>query len=125
MTNYSAKTVAEYISAAPKESRAHLRKIRAAVRSAVSKAEEEISWGKPYYKYHGVLGGFDALKKHISFEIWDDKLPGKERKILEEKGYKTGQRTFQIRYDQEVPTAVIKSLIKARAKKNQVKNKKQ
>jgi|SRR3990170_4454140 len=125
MTNYSTKTVGEYISAAPKEARPHLRKIRAAVISAVSKAEEGISWGKPYYRYHGVLGGFDAFKNHVTFEIWKDELPSMDRKILEEKGYKTGKRTFQIGYDQTVPTAVIKKLVKALAKRNEAKSNRQ
>ena len=46
MTNYSVKNVNEYISDAPKEARSHLREIRAAVKSAVPKAEEGISYGK-------------------------------------------------------------------------------
>ena len=79
MTNYSAKNVNEYISAAPKEARAHLREIRAAIKSAVPKAEEGISYGKPYYKHHGMLAGFDAFKNHISFEIWADELRRADR----------------------------------------------
>ena len=125
MTNYSAKNVNEYISGAPKEARSHLREIRAAIKSAVPKAEEGISYGKPFYKYHGMLAGFDAYKNHIGFEIWADKLQSEDRKMLEEKGYKTGSRTFQIRYDQKVPTTVIKKMLKTQAKMNEVKSKKQ
>jgi uncharacterized protein len=124
MTNYSAKTVGEYISGAPKEARSHLREIRRAVKTAVPKAEEGISYGKPYYKYHGMLAGFDAFKNHIGFEIWVDKLQSMDRKILEEKGYKTGSRTFHIRYNQKVPTALIKKLLKAQAKMNEAKSRK-
>jgi uncharacterized protein YdhG (YjbR/CyaY superfamily) len=43
MTNYSAKNVNEYISGARKEVRSYLREIRAAIKSAVPKAEEGIS----------------------------------------------------------------------------------
>jgi uncharacterized protein len=119
VTNYSAKNVDEYIAAAPEPARPHLEEVRAAIKSAVPKAEEGISWGKPYYRYHGMLAGFDALKNHVSFEIWADELAAKDRKTLEEDGYKTGKRTFQIRYDQEVPSAVIKALVKAQAKLNE------
>jgi uncharacterized protein len=119
MTNYSAKDVDGYISAAPEQARPHLEKVRAAVKSAVPKAEETISWGKPYYRYHGMLAGFDAFKKHVSFEIWADELKDKDRKALEDKGYKTAKRTFQISYDQEVPTTMIKSMLKAQAKVNE------
>src|SRR5687768_1116270 len=111
MTNYSANNVNEYISGAPEEARSHLKEVRGAIKSAVPKAEEGISWGKPYYRYHGMLAGFDAFKHHISFEIWADELHSKDRKVLEDKGYKTAKRTFQIRYDQKVPSAVIKSLV--------------
>jgi uncharacterized protein len=121
MTDYSAKNVQEYISGAPKEARSHLRELRAAVKSAVPKAEEGISYGKPYYKYHSMLAGFDAFKNHISFEIWADELQSNDRKMLEEKGYKTGKRSFQIRYDQKVPTTMIKKVVKAQAKLNEVK----
>src|SRR5688572_12339223 len=121
MTNYSVKNVNEYISDAPKEARSHLREIRAAVKSAIPKAEEGIRYGKPFYKYHGMLAGFDAYKHHIGFEIWADKLQSEDRKMLEEKGYKTGSRTFQIRYDQKVPLTVIKKMLKAQAKMNEVK----
>ena len=121
MTNYAASTVAKYISAAPEKARPHLKEVRAAIKSAVPKAEEEISWGKPYYRYHGMLAGFDAFKNHVSFEIWADELEKQHRDKLEERGYKTGKRTFQIGYDQDVPTAVIKTLVKAQAKANEKK----
>jgi uncharacterized protein len=119
VTNYSAKNVDEYIGGAPEPARPHLEEVRAAIKSAVPKAEEGISWGKPYYRYHGMLAGFDAFRNHVSFEIWADELAAKDRKTLEEDGYKTGKRTFQIRYDQKVPSGVIKALLKAQAKLNE------
>jgi uncharacterized protein len=118
MTNYSAKDVDDYIADAVDDARPHLREIRSAIKSAVPDVEEGLSWGKPYYRHHGMLAGFDAFKKHVSFEIWADELPDKDRKALEEKGYKTGKRTFQISYDQRVPTTQIKALVKAQAKAN-------
>lgn len=124
MTNYSARTVSQYISAAPKEARAHLRELRAALKAAVSTVEEGISYGKPYYKYHGMLAGFDAYKDHIGFEIWANKLDSDDRKRLKAKGYKTGSRTFHIGYDQKVPSAIIKKMVKAQARKNEAKTKK-
>ncbi|HMS22758.1 MAG TPA: DUF1801 domain-containing protein [Candidatus Levybacteria bacterium] len=122
MTNYLVKSVDEYISAAPKEARAHLEEIRKAVVSAAPKAEEQIGYGKPYYKYHTWVVGFDALKRHISFEIWNG-LSDEDRIVLKEKGYKTGSVTFQIRYDQKVPTAVIKKLVQRQMKLNELKSK--
>jgi uncharacterized protein YdhG (YjbR/CyaY superfamily) len=121
MTNYSAKNVDEYISGAPKEAHSHLREIRAAIQAVAPEADEGIRWGKPYYKFQGMLGGFDVFKNHISFEIWADELQSKDRTWLEEKGYKTAKRTFQIRYTQKVPTSIIQQMVQALAKRNLVK----
>ena len=123
MTNYSVKNVDEYISAAPKEARSHLKEIRAAVKSAIPKAEEKIGYGKPYYKHHRWLVGFDVYKQHIGFEILEGQLPSEIRMSLEEKGYKTGKKTFRIRYDQKVPSAMIKKLAKVQLKLDEAKSK--
>jgi uncharacterized protein YdhG (YjbR/CyaY superfamily) len=116
MTNYSVKNVSEYISAAPTEARPHLREIRAAVKSALPKAEEKIGYGKPYYKTTRWVVGFDAYTHHVGFEVWDGQLSKEIRDSLENKGYKTGSKTFQIRFDQKVPVATIKKVAKAQAK---------
>ncbi len=120
MTNYSVKNVDEYIAASIEEARPHLKTIREAVTSAFPDIEEKIGYGKPYYKYHGWVVGFDVFKKHISFEVWDG-FDDQTREELEKQGYKTGSVTFQIRYDQQVPTSVIKKLVKAQAKLNETK----
>ncbi len=120
MTNYSVKNVEEYIAAAPEEARLHLRELREAMLSAVPEAEEKIGYGKPYYKYHGWVAGFDVYKQHIGFEVWDG-LESEDRKKLEELGYKTGSVTFQIRYDQKVPAAMVKKMVKAQVKLNEAK----
>jgi len=120
MTNYSVKNVNEFISDAPPLARAHLRKIREVVKSAIPDAEEKIGYGKPYYKHNGWIAGFDAYKNHVGFEIWDG-LEKKDREQLEKKGYKTGSTTFQIRYDQEVPTKEIQKLVTEQFERNKAK----
>jgi uncharacterized protein YdhG (YjbR/CyaY superfamily) len=121
MKNYLAKNVDEYIASAQKEARSKLREIRAVIKSAVPKAEEGISWGVPFYKYHGVLAGFAALKNHVDFGLVTV-LQSKDRKILEERGYMTGKKTIQIRFDQKVPITLIKKILKAKAKMNETKS---
>ena len=123
MTNYAVKDVSEFIAAAPKEARSHLEELRAAVKSAIPKAEEKIGYGKPYYKFNQWLVGFDVYKQHVSFEIYEGQLPGEMRKAIEEKGYGTGNKTVQIRYDQKVPTTAIKKLAKAQLKLSEAKRK--
>lgn len=122
MTNYSVKSVDEFIAASPSQSRPHLEKIRGIVQAAIPKADEQIGYGKPYYKHYGWVAGFDVYKSHIGFEVWDG-LPDEIRASLEKKGYKTGSVTIQIRYDQPVPAEEISQLVKNQARLNQNKSK--
>jgi len=121
MRNYSAKNVDEYIADAPKEAQPKLREVRAAIKSAVPKAEEGISWGVPFYKYHGALAGFASFKNHVSFGFADT-LGSEDRKVLEKEGYATGTKTIQIKFDQKVPTTAINQILKAKARMNEAKN---
>ena len=120
MRNYQAKNVDEYIAGAPKEAQPKLREVRAIIKSAVPKAEEGISWGVPFYKYHGVLAGFASFKNHVSFGL-ADMLGSEDRKMLEKEGYITGKKTIQIKFDQKVPTAAINQILKAKEKMNEAK----
>ena len=123
MTNYAVKNVDEFIAAAPPEAHAHLKALRAAVKAAIPKAEEKIGYGKPYYKLAHWLVGFDVYKQHVTFEIYEGQLPGALRTALADKGYGTGSKTVQIKYDQKVPTTAIKQLAKAQAKLSEAKRK--
>ena len=123
MTNYSVKNVDDYILAAPEKARSHLKEIRDIIKSAIPEAEEKIGYGKPFYKTSRWLIGFDVYKHHIGFEIYDGQLNSEDRKMLEKKGYKFGNKTFQIRYDQKVPIDIIKKLAKAQVKLNELKSK--
>jgi uncharacterized protein YdhG (YjbR/CyaY superfamily) len=120
MRNYSAKNVDEYIAKAPKEAHAKLKEIRAVVKSAVPKAEEGISYGIPFYKYFGLLVGFTPLKGYVSFGLAFT-FENKDREILEKKGYKTGSKTVQIRFDQKVPVTLLRQMLKTKAKLNEAK----
>ena len=74
----------------------------------------------PFYKYHDLLAGFASLKNHVDFGL-AFALQSKDREILEEKGYITGKKTIQIRFDQKVPTTAIRQILKAKAKINEAK----
>ncbi len=121
MKNYVAKDVDEYIFSAPKEAHAILNEMRALIKSAVPKAEESISWGIPFYKYHGMLSWFSVFKEHISFGLGWPNLEDEVRDMLEKKGYKTGKKIIQIKFDQKIPTTVIKQILKEQAQINENK----
>ena len=117
---YKAKNVDTYIANSDREARPTLKEIRKIIRSTIPKVEEGISWGVPFYKYHGVLLGFATYKNHVSFGLCVT-LKSKDRKMLEKKGYMTGKKTIQIKFDQKVPTITIKQILKAKAKMNETK----
>jgi uncharacterized protein YdhG (YjbR/CyaY superfamily) len=112
--------VDEFIAGAPKEAQAKLKELRAAIKTATPEAEEGISWGVPFYKYHGVLAGFTSFSHHVDFGLAFT-LESKDREQLLKKGYVTGKKTIQIRFDQKVPVAVIRQMLKTRAKMNEAK----
>jgi len=114
------KDVDSYIANSGREARPKLKEIRKIIKSTIPKVEEGISWGVPFYKYHGVLLGFAAYKNHVSFGFCVV-LQSEDRKMLEKKGYITGKKTIQIKFDQKVPTTAIKQILKAKAKMNEAK----
>lgn len=120
MRNYNAKDVDEYIASMPEEARAKLTETRAAVKAAVPRVEETIAWGVPFYKYHGLLVGFTTGNGYVSFGLAFALLPD-DISALESQGYKTGKKTFRIRFDQKLPTAIIKQMLKTRVKLNEAK----
>jgi uncharacterized protein len=120
MRMYKSNDVDDYIANSAAEARPVLKELREIVKSTIPDAEEGISWGVPFYRYHGLLTGFSALKDHALFGLVEA-LQGKVRKTLEKKGYTTGKKTIQIRFGQKAPSAEIKRIVKARAKMNAAK----
>lgn len=118
MEDFKPKTVDEFINASPEESQEIMEVLKKLIEATEPNAESGISWNVPIYKYNGILAGFSLAKKHVSFGI--DSLTDEMRKILEEKGYKTGKKTIQIKFNQKVPSAEIKKLIKEQAKLNEL-----
>ncbi len=94
-----------------------LKELREIIKSTIPEAEESIGYNVPFYKFHGVHVGFSAFKNHATFGIGADVLQNKNRKMLEEMGYKSGKETIQIKYDQKVPATTIEKLLKAKVNK--------
>jgi len=113
--------VDSYIASSDEKAQPHLREIRQIVKATLPEAEEAIRWGVPWYRYHGMVAGVTAYKNHVTLEIWADELQSVHRQMFEDQGYKTGKRTVQIRYDEEVPTAAIQTVLKAQAEANEAR----
>jgi len=119
--NKTPKDVDAYISAAPAGVRGKLKELRATIRKTIPDAEERISYRMPYYAYKGRLAYFAAFKKHVGLYV---PPPVIEEHKSELKDYETAKATVRFPIDRPLPVALIKKLVKARAKKNEEGNKK-
>jgi uncharacterized protein YdhG (YjbR/CyaY superfamily) len=123
MTNPPTKDVDSYIASSGMQARPKLEELRKIIKSTVPKAEEGINWGFPFYKYNSTLAHFAEYKNHIALGFGSD-LQNKDIEMLEKKGYATGQKRIQIQFDQKVPVAEIKQILKAQARENEGRIKK-
>ncbi|MGC2467596.1 MAG: DUF1801 domain-containing protein [Candidatus Acidiferrum sp.] len=115
------KSVEEYLAGVPEPARGTLKKIRAAIRSAVPKeATEGISYGIPVFKYHGSLVWFAAFADHCSLFPTASVI---EKFKNELRGLSTSKGTIQFPTDKPLPSALVKRMVKARVA--QIKPKKQ
>jgi uncharacterized protein YdhG (YjbR/CyaY superfamily) len=116
------KSVPEYIAMAPKWAQPILRELRKTIKASAPDAQESISYHIPYYSQNGRLGYFAAYKNHCSFH-WisaeDKKNFAKELANL-----KVVNTTLHISHGDKVPTTLIKKIIRARVKRNEVPKKK-
>jgi uncharacterized protein YdhG (YjbR/CyaY superfamily) len=115
------KNVDEYLAKVPEPARGTLKKMRAAIRSAVPReATETISYGMPAFKHNGVLVWFAAFKDHCSF-FPTAAVIGAFKEELKE--YRTSKGTIQFPTDNPLPAALVKKLVKVRAAQNESKKK--
>jgi uncharacterized protein YdhG (YjbR/CyaY superfamily) len=114
------KNVDEYLAGVPGPARSTLKKIRAAIRSAVPReATETISYGIPAFRHKQVLVWFAAFANHCSLfptasviEAFKDEL----------KGFSTSKGTIQFPTDKPLSAALVRKMVKARVA--QIENKK-
>jgi uncharacterized protein YdhG (YjbR/CyaY superfamily) len=108
----AAKNIDEYIARVPQPARSTLKKMRAAIRSAVPPdAVEIISYGIPAFKHKRVLVWFAAFSNHCSLFPTAAII---EKFHSELKGFPTSKGTIHFPTDKPLPTALIKKLVKAR-----------
>jgi uncharacterized protein YdhG (YjbR/CyaY superfamily) len=113
------KTIDEYLARVPEPARSTLKKVRAAIRSAIPpQATETISYRIPAFRYKGILVWFAAFSGHCSFfptasviEMFKGKL----------KGYKTSKGTIHFPMDKPLPIGLIKGMVEARVAQNESK----
>ena len=115
-------TVDDFISHAPPLAQPRLQELRQWVRDLLPQAEEKIWYGVPFYHQGGEVAGFSLAKQHISLGVGAKVLSAEYRKKLATMGYRTGSCTIQIRFDQKLPVAVLRKLLKEKVRLNRSKS---
>jgi len=112
-----AKDVNQYIEHAPKEMRSGLKKLRALIKKTAPAAFERISYGMPFYDYKGRLVYFAAMRGYIGFYIPPPIIADYAKEL---KAYITTKSAIHFPL-KKLPVALIKKLIMARMKHNDLK----
>jgi uncharacterized protein YdhG (YjbR/CyaY superfamily) len=107
------KTIAEYISAAPKEAQKPLREMRAILKKAAPGASEGLKWGSPVFEEKRILFGFAAFKSHINFMPTPSAMKPFKKELAK---YETGKGTIQFPYGKRLPKALIRRIAARRVK---------
>ncbi len=110
-----AKTVGAYIAGAPKLVQKKLKELRRIIKHAAPGAEEKLSYGMPYYSYHGRLAYFAYFRDHLSLFAMPP-IPELYKRTLGL--HVTGKSTIQFSFHEKLPARLITQLIKARARRN-------
>ena len=116
MATAGEQAVDAYIKAAPKTVQPMLRDLRQAIKTAAPKAEEKVSYGMPFYAYHGRLIYFAAHRNHVGMYP----IIGREKDLYakELKPYLAAKATLQFPIGTPLPITLVKKVVKQRAKEN-------
>jgi uncharacterized protein YdhG (YjbR/CyaY superfamily) len=110
--NPAPKSTDEYLARVPEPARSTLKKIRAAIRSAVPRETTEvISYGIPAFKYKGVVVWFAAFSRHCSLFPTASVIEAFKNEL---KGFVISKGTIQFPIDKPLPAALVKKMVKAR-----------
>jgi uncharacterized protein YdhG (YjbR/CyaY superfamily) len=109
------ESVSDYIAAQPEAAQPALKRVRVAIRKAVPKAEESISYKIPTYKLHGErLLYFAGWKRHYSLYPATKRLLAALKEDL--KPYEVVKNTVRFSLAEPVPAKLIERIAKFRAK---------
>jgi uncharacterized protein YdhG (YjbR/CyaY superfamily) len=112
------ETVAAYLAALPKDSRAALKKLRQTIKAAAPEAIEGISYGMPAFKHKGPLVYYAAFKDHCSF--FPASMAMMRRFAAELKRYDNASKgTIRFQPDNPLPVSLVTKLVRARVAENE------
>jgi uncharacterized protein YdhG (YjbR/CyaY superfamily) len=109
------KTVDEYLSALPANTKAILKEVRKTIKKAAPQAEELISYNIPAFTLHGRLVYYAAFKNHIGFYPVSSAIKAFRKELSD---YKTSKGTIQFPLDRPIPFVLITKIVKFRVQEN-------
>ena len=112
------RTVDEYIAAAPKTGQPMARKIRTLIKRAAPDALERISYGMPYYSYHGRLVYWGVWQDHVGMYVMS---AAREALTNEIEPYRKAKATLHFAFDRPLPERLITDLVRIQAAANKAK----
>jgi len=113
--NKKFKTVDEYMSLLPPQTRALMQEMRGAIRKAAPSAEEVISYNIPAFRLQGMLVWYAAFEKHIGFYPRGSGIEAFQKELS---GYKSAKGSVQFPIDEPLPLNLITKIVKYRLKEN-------
>ncbi len=114
-TSTKFKTVDEYLSALPANTKGILKEVRKTIKQAAPQAEEMISYNMPAFKLFGGLIWYAAWKEHISLYPRSSRM---EAFIKELSEYEGSKGTIKFPIDKPIPFDLISKIAKFRVKEN-------
>jgi uncharacterized protein YdhG (YjbR/CyaY superfamily) len=115
MAKANFQSVDDYLASQPEAAQPVLQRVRNAIRAAVPKAEEMISYQIPAYKLDGErLIYFAGWKQHYSIYPAGERLVAEFQKELAP--YEISKGTIRFPLDEPVPATLIKRIAKYRAR---------
>ena len=108
------KSVTEYLATLPSATRTKLQRVRSAIRQAIPKGEETISYQIPAVRLEGrVVIYFAGWKEHFSVYPATEKV--RESLARELTGYEVSKGTIRFPLSEPVPVALIARIAAIRA----------
>ncbi len=109
------KSIDEYISSFPEETRLLLEKMREAIKSVAPEAKEVISYRMPAFKLNKVLVYFATHKNHIGFYPTSSPIVVFKKELLP---YKQSKGAIQFPFDKPIPFDIVKKIVEFRVEED-------
>jgi uncharacterized protein YdhG (YjbR/CyaY superfamily) len=115
------RTIDEYLSFLSEKEQEALCRIWEIVKEIVPNSEDVISHQIPILKHHGMLVGFGAFKKHLSFYAISMTILEEFKEELKDFNYCGG--TIQFSLEKQLPADLIERIVRKRVAMNEAKTK--